>query len=221
MGARTSDNSATNYYKVLEGKFARKVAHDEHGAVAKEYDGKTVFYLKFDILSGFLRGITEKEVEFNGTAIKMIEILLVDLAEERSVLSIPKDSGVLNRMLNKLQLADLSKEIEFEAYRISRDGTYKNYVDVIQDGSKLPSAYTKENMRDCPVWETTEYKGKILYDNTKQVNFLIGNLVTKLKSISAGPAPEPKERHPDITNNRAPEPNPLNSNLNDEEDLPF
>jgi hypothetical protein len=82
------------------------------------------------------------------------------------------DSGYFRGLCNSLRSSNNIKEmLEIQPYFSKQDGKPKTTCFVIQNGVALKHFFNKNNLGDFPQLETHDFKGKIMYDGSKQIEY--------------------------------------------------
>lgn len=113
------------------------------------------------------------------------------------------DSGYGRAFCNIILNADLKKRMKISPTFETVDDKQKSGMFINQGGTALKWYFTKDNPHDLPPMEKVIFKGKENWDNTKQLEYYINMLLTKVKpalggtpSIVDGPAHELDGRIP-------------------------
>lgn len=179
-----SNNSAVNskILTIVEGSFRLKVADFTHGAVKRvNKKGDEVNELVFSNLNGYIKDISFEDTEYG----KKVNIL-IDADKEYKLSLGYADSLVVN-LYKILPNVNPAYPVNLNLVRKPDDkGTMRTSLFVNQKGSPCKWAYTKVNPNGMPSMEQITVKGNLVWDNTKQVEFLVINslnpFIEKLKT---------------------------------------
>jgi hypothetical protein len=154
------------YLSVFSGKLTRRVPADTEGSVSRENkNGKVVHELTYDKLSGILTGIEFREGDYG----REIHFCIEDCPDTYR-LQLPFSSKVAKSIIMRLPNCDLSAPLDIHTgWDKEKESTF---AWIVQNGSKVLSAYTKENPGGLPPMEQIKVKGKDTWDDSKQLEFL-------------------------------------------------
>lgn len=180
-----SNNSAVNsrILTIVEGSFRLKVSSDVQGAVKRiNKKGDEVYESVFSNLNGYIKDISFEDTEYG----KKVNILIDADKEYRLSLGYA-DSLVVN-LYKILPNINPAYPVNLNLVRKPDDkGTMRTSLFVNQKGLPCKWAYTKANPNGMPSMEQITVKGNLVWDNTKQVDFLVVNSLTpfieKLKTV--------------------------------------
>ena len=169
MGLNTNQNTNNALY-ILQGKIV-KVATQETGNFEK--NGK--YYQAFDSITGLLTGFAIVDGYKDGD--KDVALKIQDGTDEW-ILKFGVNSGNFTSWSKSIQNADLLKELELvPTYK--QDGDKKQSSLLIkQDGEWIKRKYTNDSMGELPVAMPVSLNGKVSYDYTAQLDYLINEIST-------------------------------------------
>jgi hypothetical protein len=194
MVTEDSNGSNKNYLNITGGKITQKAKEGTPNAISRVNKmGNTVWELHFDALQGQIVNI---HLESSNYAEKLWVVTVRD-GIDLYYLHLPYSGGVTMGLLNKLPNIDFSKELTIKVFRIFDEakGKDKDYLVVYQGGMgkehKVPTAFPKENPNGLPKMEQIKVKGAMVWDDTKQMEWL-ENLIMKtiVPKLNGAPAPE-------------------------------
>ena len=209
MGAK---NNQTNYsyYAVFNGKFAQKVTAETPGAVSRKNKNDVVVYeLLFDTLEGKLLTIETRDGDYG----KEIHFIISD-GKEMMKLQTQFSSATAKSYLSRLLNCDLTGTLEF-CVGLDKEKE-RTFAFIKQDGQTVKSMFTKDNPNGMPEMVQKKVKGKLVWDDSEQLEFLeklmTEKIIPKLKSINHVEGlgiitPEPDDS--DLTHKDNEEPNDL------------
>lgn len=167
MGLNTNTNTSNALY-ILQGKIV-KVATKETANF--EVNGK--FYQAYDSISGHLVGF--KIIDGYKDGDKDVALKIQDGADEY-LLKFGVNSGNFTSWSKSIQNADLLQELELVP-TFKQDGDKKQSSLLIkQNGEFLKRKYTNDSMGDLPVAMPVTLNGKVSYDYTAQLEYLIAEI---------------------------------------------
>tara|TARA_R110000868_G_scaffold370529_1_gene634012 strand:- start:26 stop:562 length:537 start_codon:yes stop_codon:yes gene_type:complete len=169
MGLNTNQNTNNALY-ILQGKIV-KVATQETGNFEK--NGK--YYQAFDSITGLLTGFAIVDGYKDGDK---DAVLKIKDGTDEWILKFGVNSGNFTSWSKSIQNADLLKELELvPTYK--QDGDKKQSSLLIkQDGEWIKRKYTNDSMGELPVAMPVSLNGKVSYDYTAQLDYLINEIST-------------------------------------------
>jgi len=157
MGLKESASEKTTYVNIKEGKL-----------VVKQVDKSLKEYKSVE---GVIRKVVFNHEEYEGNKIEKAKFYINSVGE-LLILQMRTDSGYFRGLCNSLRSSSNIKEmLEIQPYFSKQDGKPKTTCFVIQNGAALKHFFNKNNIGDFPQLETHEFKGKIMYDGTKQIEY--------------------------------------------------
>lgn len=150
--ARPEVYKKRSYLGISDGFITENATEDTPGAVKKvSTKGKVYYELQYPYWNGIVTSIKLFEKEHEGQVFKSWNITLEDVDDgEEYVLSVPMNSGNTSSLYNKLENADLSKEVKIMPYNFVGENQKKVVgLNVFQGDNKMEPTYTKES--PCPV----------------------------------------------------------------------
>ena len=162
---------------------------------------------EYDSVEGHIRKVDFVIEEYNGQKFEKAKFY-INAVGELLILQIKTDSGYFRGLCNSLRSGNPKELVEIQPHCSKEDGKVKTTCFVMQNGAALKHFYTKNNAGDYPQLEVHEFKGKTMYDGTKQIEFW-------KKWLNETFVAAPEDQKP----SSAPEAPELNTPL--EDDLPF
>jgi hypothetical protein len=171
MALEISGSSAI-YLAVFNGKITRRVEAGTPNANQRENkNGKVVHELTYDKLSGRLSNIEFRDGDYG----REIHFTLKDELDIFR-LQLPYSSKVAKSIIMRLLKCDLSANLEIHTgWDKEKESTF-SYI--TQNGEVVKSAYTKEEPNGLPPMEQKKMKGKEVWDDSEQLEFL-GEMIKK------------------------------------------
>ena len=158
-----------NYFTILGGKFAIRVAEGTPGSVMRVNKvGNEVHEIYHDSFTGKLVGIRVKEDRGYG---KQWEFDFQD-QEKMHTLQLSYSNSFSTNILKMLPNVDLNKEMKVQPTQKMEDGKPKSSLFISQDGVTLKHAYTKDAPNGLPPMVQIMVKGTATWDDTDRLTFL-------------------------------------------------
>jgi hypothetical protein len=124
----------------------------------------------FDALSGTITKVDFAKEVFQGQEYEKAKIIIVD-GDDRYQLQIRTDSGYFRGFCNSLKSGDPSKRIRVAPfYKKENDKTQTTFF-VSQNEKTLKHFHTKDNPGDLPQVEEITFRGKKVWDGSKQIEY--------------------------------------------------
>lgn len=214
MGAQNTSNQNKAYVNIVSGKFAFRAKETTPNAVSRTNKNNVVVWeLLYDTLANMTISKIEK-VESNDYGPNW-EVTLKEVGETY-VLNLPYSGRTTNGLFHRLPNINFGVPVTLKAFNIEnkdKPGTFRAYLTVEQAGAKVPPAFTKETPNGLPDMEQIMVKGKLTWDDSKQMVFMEKLLteviipkIEKLNDVS----PKPETSDPAFEGSEQ-----------DEDDLPF
>lgn len=176
MGAIPQGQGGVTYYSIFQGQITRRLKDNEEpleGEIAVERklskgpkEGSTVREVYYRGLVGFL-----KDIKVSGDKIKSWD-LKIDDVDTTMILQLPYTSDTAKRFLYRLEDIDLNSELTITAGQFrNNDDKLIQWCHVEQNGEKLITRYTRDNMGDLPEAEWTEVNGEKVLNFGKQFEY--------------------------------------------------
>jgi len=157
MGLENNTGKAT-FVNISEGRLFMKDA----GSKERTYH---------DGLSGIIIGIGFKNEEYQGQQFEVAQITLID-GDDKYILQMRTDSGYFRGFVNSLKSSDNpTNKVRISPFSKEVDGKPQTTCFVQQDHITLKHAHTRDNPNGMPELEKTTFKGKTLWDGSKQLKF--------------------------------------------------
>lgn len=216
MGLITRGGNYTNYLKIYDGSIIRewrksKPSEDEipSGKELEEREitkgknsGNTIWFVRFDMLTGTLSDVSLEENKYGGESINVV----IKDVDETYQLQIPSDSAYGASFLQKIHQVRVDEDLTIEPWRMDSNawfeftgkkinGNYKAGLNLLQEHAitddnergKLSNTFTKDNPQGMPGLIIKEdRKGNKTYDSTDMDNFLLNKLEDWIKSTFSG-----------------------------------
>jgi hypothetical protein len=203
MGAQNTSNQNKAYVNIVVGKFAFRAKETTPNAVSRTNKNNVVVWeLHYDTLSNMRISKIEK-VESKDYGPNW-EVTLRE-ADEVYVLNLPYSGRTTNGLFHRLPNINFGMPVTLKSFYIENDkkpGTFRTYLTVEQGGAKIENAFTKEKPNGLPEMEQIEVKGKLVWDDTKQMRFMEKLLneviIPKIESLNAAPKPEIVPSEPEL-----------------------
>jgi hypothetical protein len=178
------------YITIMGGKFAVRVSEGTPGAVERVNKvGKTVHEVFYDSFTGKLIDIRKRDGAYGPS-------LEFDFRDGGDVytLQLSASNSYATNLLKILPNADLTQEMKVQPSQKIEDGKTKSSLFVSQNGVTLKHAYTKNEPNGMPPMEQITVKGKLQWDDTKRLEFLMAmaerDILPKLSRDAGTPATE-------------------------------
>jgi len=184
-----SNRQEGNFITILGGRFCIRVSQDTQGAVTRiNKVGKTVHEIFHDSFTGKLVGIKTQDGEYGKSWIFSFKD-----GGEVYHLQLSYSNSFATALLKMLPNVDLTKEMKVSPSTREVDGKNKSSLFINQDGQALKHAYTRDNPNGLPGLEQVTVKGQLVWDDTKQLEFLHNMVATtiipKLEGVEVPQAP--------------------------------
>lgn len=140
--------------------------------------GTVTKYLKhYEFIAGFLDKIEYTDNTYDGTRYEYLK-LHFDLIETNVVLAVKFESRASSRIMKLARNIDYTKPVRVEAWKQEK----WHAINFIQGGQPVKEFYNKENREEygCPPWEERNVRGKVVWDNSAELNFLLDDLLQNL-----------------------------------------
>jgi len=163
MGGLREHKQTQTYLNIREGKLC-----------VKQEDGS---HKNYHSVEGKITKVIFSEEEYKGQRFEKAKFIIkYKLSEdiwEEFILQMRVDSGYFRGLCNSLRSSDNPRqEVEITPnYTENADGRSKTTCFVSQNKITLKHFFTKENAGELPVLESHTFKGKTVYDNTKQIAY--------------------------------------------------
>lgn len=158
------------------------VGPDTPGAVKRERaDGKVVYEIRYDSVSGVIKDVRTKDDEFNGKKIKKLVVVLADGGEEYQI-----ETNISSRYAKSLLFAlpnvDLTRPVIISPWYKEVDGRAKMSVYIKQGEEDIPWHFGKrDNPNGLPELKEVVFKGEKTWDDYDQIVFLTKYIETDLR----------------------------------------
>ncbi len=178
MGLGKNSGSNNVYLNIMFGKLVKRAKSTDEGAVSRQNKkDETVWEEHFDDLEGKITEITIRRNSEFGDELKVTFLE----GGTNYIVGIQTRSGYGRGFFRKMLNIDYTKMVKIAPYNIEQeDGKFKAFLGVYQGGEKIQNMYTKDNPNGMPELEQTTFKGKMAWDDTKQMKFLEEELAFKV-----------------------------------------
>lgn len=214
MGLETKTGG--NYITILGGKFCQRVQEGTEGAITRVNKiGNTVHEKFYDSFTGKLVDIYTKEGDYG----KTWNFVFQDKADPYT-LQLSYSNSFSTALLKILPNVDLTKEIKLSPSVKEVDGKNRSSLFINQGSQPLKHAYTREKPNGMPDMEQITVNGKLVWDDTKRLDFLENMVNTQI----IPKLPKAETVMPEVKLSQeptpAPAPNPIGQDTL-EDDQPF
>lgn len=124
----------------------------------------------FDFIEGVITKVEFSKEEYNGQEYEKAKLLMVD-GDDRYLLQIRTDSGYFRGFCNSLKSGSPTRKIKVAPYYKDENGKTQTTCFVEQDGITLRHFHTKANPGSLPQLELVNFKGKDMWDGSKQIQY--------------------------------------------------
>jgi hypothetical protein len=184
------------YLTLSNGRIVRQHQNAIEGVtVARENkNGKTVHEEFFSSLTALITNIRSKDTDFG----KVWEIEMKD-GDDDFLISFNYSSRYANNFFRALENVDLSMPVKFAPWSMKDKQDPTRLViglSLYQLGTKIEFKYTKDHPGDMPQMEQVKRKGKLEWDDTKQLEFFeeilsrLSFASTKMQPVAVGATEE-------------------------------
>ncbi len=163
------------FLTIFEGKFTKKVEPGTQDAITRiNKNSKEVWELHYNALEDvYIRDIERKEHEEYGLSF----VITLETDDGQSFgLQLPYSGRTTTGLMFRLPNLDISKPVTLIPSRFKEviNGVEKSktYLTVHQFGEKVAPYWTKDNQGDLPQMEQVMRKGKMEWDDTKQIQYI-------------------------------------------------
>lgn len=202
MGLENSAGGSRVYLKISDGRVSRRCDANEKGAIeCTNKDGsKTWHEVRYDQVSGYVTNVATRETDWG-------KDLCVTIEDEGIAyeLQMKYDSRYAKGFLMVAPNVDFSRKIVFRPWMKIVDDKKKTnlYLSHQGDSDSIEWFWTKENPKDLPQMVVVKYKGKDVWDNTDQMNylwdFMTNNVLPKIEQAKGSvPQSYPKQSTPTV-----------------------
>jgi hypothetical protein len=184
------DTGRKNFLTIGNGKIVLQHQNPIEGVTTQRVNknGKTVHEEIFTSITAMISNIQSKDTTFG----KVWEIELTDNGETY-VLSFNYSSRYTNNFFRALPNVDLSQPVKIAPWSMAdKKDSSKTVIglSISQDGQKVPFKWDKDNPGELPEMQQIKRKGKLEWDDTKQLEFFEAMLqleiLPQLKGVAAG-----------------------------------
>lgn len=238
MGLGTKESNYSTYLSIYGGEIVQEWRKEEPSAdkipAGKELQtreismgknaGKKIWYVGFDYVAGKLTNVKlDTEGDF-GSRI----ILTIQDVDDNYILTLPINSSYGQSFLMKMTGIDLSKEVSFEPWQMSKEEwkkltgrdtkNGKSGLTIKQDDEKIDNAYTKDEPNGLPELIIKKVGKETKVNDDDRMIFLYERLEEFIQAVNAADTTSSKPADGKYTDAGAPA---SDDNDEDYDDLPF
>lgn len=184
-GAQTRNENPVKYWSFSRGQFVRRVDENTKGAEPRVLEmgpneGKTVYEVSVDQVTGQLIDCKIKDGNYGKSFQVIIDVTEDENNPEFYAIDFKFNSSGKS-LLKRLPNIDLTQDVALVCYSIDdvnkKGEPVKNFYAVpyqgeISKAGKVLPAYTKDEPNGFPPMEEKKVKGKKVWDDTEQIEFL-------------------------------------------------
>jgi hypothetical protein len=177
-GATNSAQGGYTFFTFSKGKFIQRVPEGTEGAVPRVLEngpniGKTVHEITFDTLEGQILQLEVSESQYGDKLEIYLDVTIEGEPEEIMKITLPFSSSYGKGFLKRIPNLDFSKDLVLKGYDIfNKEKSRNEYFLIPRQDGKIESAFTKENPNGFPQLKKIKVKGKDIWDDTEQLEFL-------------------------------------------------
>jgi hypothetical protein len=181
----TVDFNSAVYYTISDGKICRQFREAQEGTKERvNKTGRIVHEKFYRGLSGRIVDIATKDGDYG----KSWLVTLQDDTGTREILQFQYSSGYANGFLRALPNVDLSKPVTISPKMTIEGDKKKTTIFINQGGQAIKWYYTKDTPHDIPQLQQQKVKGKMVWDDSEQMEFLENmvntEILPKLKGVT-------------------------------------
>ncbi len=124
----------------------------------------------FDFLEGTITKVDFSQESYNGQDYERANIVMVD-GDDKYLLQLRTDSGYFRGFANSLRSGNPTDKIKVTPYYKEENGKPSTTCFVQQYGKILKHYFTRDNPGDYPQLEQVDFKGKTMWDGSKQIEY--------------------------------------------------
>lgn len=192
LGLSNDVGGESNVLNIMGGAFVQRVSSGTPGAVSRiNKKGDEVYELHFHNLVGYLKDISFEDTEYGKRTIFTID------ADKQYKLGMGYTDGLTSTLFKILPNVNPAYPVSIRVFldkKPNDKGHFETNLFVDQNGTSLKWAFTKSapintlvSQDPLPSWEQITVKGKLTWDNTKQTEWLVANVIKplneKLKTV--------------------------------------
>lgn len=187
-----NSNSAI-YLTISDGKVVRQFKNPTASSVERTTKtGKLVHEEKYDFVEGIITSITTKENDYG----KFWLIGLSDNGENYQI-QFNYSGGTASAFLKILPNIDLKRPVKIQPSQKIENDKKKSSLFISQGGNTLKWFWNKDNAGELPQIEKIKVKGKEVWDDSKQMEFLENYVRSEIiPQLANVPAPVEDEEAP-------------------------
>ncbi len=173
MGLGNNMSSGTTYLTVGFGKICKRVKEPTKTSIVRKLtmgpnEGQEINEEQYTSLDGYIRDVKVKETSFG-----FQWLIDIEDGEDSYQMQIPYESGTARGILNRLPNIDLKSPVTINSMEVeTKKGGTKTVLWMLQNGVKIPSAYTQEDPNGMPEVVKKMKGRKEEYDFGDQLLFL-------------------------------------------------
>lgn len=188
---QASPLQGATYFTISDGKCRIRLKEPQEGCITRvTKDGNTVHEFVHDQFNGHLQSASIVEVEFGGKPQKRWKLVFAD-AKATYVLSLQYTSGYAKTLVMALcsEKFDARMPVTIKPYSFPpKDNPKKTIIGttVFQFDQKLERPYCSPRDPEpagrtlLPELEVLQVRGQTVYDDTKQMEFIVNEFTTKV-----------------------------------------
>ncbi len=165
-----NSHSKSTYVNISKGRFYTR----ENGQ--PKYYGE---------LEGYINSVNIIKDTYNGNQFEVLQVLVAD-DKESFILQMRTDSGYFRSFCNALKSGNIYDKFIFSPFYTEEKGKTRTVLFLKQNSVPLKFYHTLKKMGELPPLEKITYKGKEIWDSTKQINYW-KNWLMSLNFIPAPP----------------------------------
>ena len=177
-GATNTQTAGLKYMSFMSGRFVQRVDENTTGATPRELEkgpnaGKIVHELHFDTYEGQIIDLKTEDTEYGQKLNIYMDVSTEEEPDSKVKISLSLSSGPAKGFLSRLPVIDFAKDVCLKGYSIENKetGRFNSYLVPYQGGVKLLSQFTKEAPNGLPQMEQKKVKGKMVWDDSDQLEF--------------------------------------------------
>lgn len=143
----------------------------------------------FDTFTGLLTGVYIGEDEYQGDKFKVI-YLNFDTSQGEVAMSLRADTPYVMSFMGFLCNTNPEQEMDIIISEKNINGHIGSQMFVSQNGQYMKSFFVRGTETELPAWESTEFKGRKLWDRSKAMDKMIelvtNHLIPKIPNAGGG-----------------------------------
>lgn len=187
LGLSNDVGGESSVLGIMGGAFVQRVSEGTPGAESRvNKKGDKVWELHFHNLNGYLKDIYFEDTEYGKRTIFVID------ADKQYKLGMSYADGLTATIYKILPNLKPEYPISIKVFldkKPNDNGKFNTNLFIDQNGASLKWAFTKAEPTNLlvspeplPPWEQIMVKGKLTWDNSKQIEWLVTNVIIPLQS---------------------------------------